>query len=237
MNYTLKYFFITIFIISFYACSDDSGTDPSDEFVGATFQLEDGMEWEYDHFQRPNQNEVFDGKLYVKCEFYGEIKNRQSFKQESKYVSIFPDLDSYSVVSTDNGEYSAYLDDGFKFHSSIQEQTRDQWFKMIDFKNESWSQFDIKADSVTPENKKYTVIYKRYGNKVEDLEVEYKEQTYNATKYKLTSLIETKIDGQREVYMNTDYYMTVIEGIGIYKTERYEDSIGPYDTEVLVDNK
>jgi len=237
MKITLHLIIIALFLLALNSCSDDSGTDPSDEFVGASFQLRDGMEWEYDHFSLSNQHEVFDGKVHVKYAFYGELKNRLSFEKEAKYVGVSPGFGGYSVVSTDNGEYNVYFDDGFNFHSSIHEQTTDQWVKLIDFKNDSWSQFDIKADSINPDNKKHIVIYKRYGSKVENLEVQYKEQTYNATKYKLTSIIDISSDDEQIVYINTDYYFTVIDGIGIYKTERFEDSVGPYDTEVLIDHK
>ncbi len=228
---------IALFLFTLNSCSDDSGTDPSDEFVGATFQLREGMEWDYNYFRLPNQNEIFDGKIYTKHKLNGELGNKQSFKREIKFVSSNSNSDAYSIVSTDDDEYSYYFDSGLGFHSIIQEQTRESWMKMIDYRNESWVQFDIQADSITPDNKEYSAIYKRYGSKVEDLEVEYKGQSYNATKYIVTFLIDVSIDGEQTLYFNTDFYMTIIEGIGIYKTERYEDSNGPYDTEVLIDHK
>lgn len=233
MNYTLKFFFITIFIISFYACSDDSGTDPSDEFVGAAFQFEDRVEFEYETYRGNN----LDGIVYELYIYNGEQFGKKSYKYYFSDEKELLGTDDFDLLSIQKDGFYVYDLDGLEDYTPFFPELENQWLKYIDFKQESWTQFDLKLDSTFEQGGRATGYFRVSGEKVSDSKVEYKGKQHNTTLYRVEIATKIKLDELEFKNRHRVMEITVIDNIGFYKTEAYNFGEESYGYRLLVDHK
>jgi len=215
---------------------DDKGTSPENNNVGASFQFDGEQTWDYEYYSFiENGDDIFKSNLYYLAESDGMLWGKESYIY---FQSLESDnrRDGPSVVmsTTEDGLFFKY-DYTYSFDGFFP-QVKDKWHKFIDYKNESWTQFDLSLDSTTENGIKISATYKLSGSKVKDLEVEYKDEIYPATEYKLELSNSLSPKGPAFNGESKIYNITIIDGIGIYKwEERYGIDIHLY--RVLIDHK
>lgn len=237
MNYTLKYFFITIFLISFYACSDDSGTDPSDEFVGATFQFQDGQILTYNSYRMENGDSLLNGTYYQKLEESDNYKGKKSFKIYTSLNEERLDSVNFTYLSTTEDGYYMYLNELYDEYEFYFDELNTRWVKYIDFKTNSWTQFDLEKDSILSNGDKFYASFKLYGEWLENLDIEYKNESHFASKYIIHYEAETIINGKNTDLESRSIEFIVIDNIGIYKTKNYNEGVELNSFRILMDNR
>jgi len=226
MKNTILLVAIALFLITLNSCTDESGTNPSDEFVGATFKIEneDVSEMElfyvnngvktraayYESFHLFNSQRVRYGKdsfRYLLADYKKEFH-----KSDRNYISV-NDQGMY-FLQTDGGQD----DNEFIKYFPILEN---YWLKHIDFKNEEWSGLDLEIDSIIDGDRRLRIGFKNYGSKIEDLKIEYNGTKYNATKYRFEFKYflfynDTTIVNNHTI---TDY--TIADQLDIYSIEGF----------------
>ncbi|MFN3195833.1 MAG: hypothetical protein ACE364_07795 [Chlorobiota bacterium] len=226
-----------LLIVTFYSCSDDSGTDPNDGFIGATFQLEDGQTWEYKRYLVEEEVDELFGMSYYKVESNGMQFGKKSFKFFASNNKEDLGEGKFGLTSTDENGYYSIINDSYSNFIEIFPELENKWIKQIDYKSENWTQFDLKLDSTLENGSKLNAIFKISGTKGNDTKVEYKNETYSATQYKseIVAIIRADDIALEDIQYNVETIL--IEGIGIFRTERNVLGSEQKAYELLVDNK
>ena len=238
MNYIFnKNLILLLLIVIFYSCSDDNVTDPNDEFIGATFQLEDGQTWEYERYLVEEEVDELFGMSYYKVESNGMQFGKKSFKYFASNNKEDLGEGKFGLTSTDENGYYSVINDSYSNFIEIFPELENQWIKQIDYKNENWTQFDLELDSTLENGSKLNAIFKISGAKLNDIKVEYKNETYSATQYKseIVAIIRTDDITFEDIQYNIE--IILIEGIGIFRTERNILNSEQKAYEVLVDHE
>lgn len=232
----IKAFTLTVFLITLNSCTDeDKVTNPSDEFVGASFQFVDGQSFYYDSYISLNNNvDTLDNYEY-KVDYKGNLDSKEYFE----YYPVLKDgpfLTVPAIVSTDDDEYSIYLNE-FCRCSTYFDGLENIWVKYIDFKKGSWAQFDLKFDSTLQNGEKLKVTYKSSGNKVKDTKINYKSEERYSTIYEFRQEYQSMIDNEIEFEYWESYEFIVIDSVGIYMNSYRYDKSNQISIEILTDHK
>jgi len=236
MKITLHLIIIVLFLLTISSCTDeDKGTNPSDEFVGASFHFEDGQSLFYDSFISLDDNVDTLYSYEYKVDYKGNLDSKEYYE----YYPVIEDGPFFTVpaiVSTDDDEYSIYFNE-FCRCSTFFDGLEDIWVKYIDFKQESWSQFDLKFDSTLQSGEKLKVTYKSSGNKVKDTTINYKSEERYSTIYKFRQEYQSMIGNEIDFEYWESYEFIVIDSVGIYMNSYRYDKSNQIETQVLTDHK
>ncbi len=229
----LKTLTLALFLLTLNSCSDDSGTDPSDEFVGATFQFEDRISLDYETYRDGEVNDsVYE--LYISNgDHYGKKSYKYYFSDEKEELGT----GDFGIVSIQEDGFFVYDIGGLEDYIPFFPEIKSQWLKYIDFKQERWTQFDLKLDSTFEQGGQADGHFKVSGEKVSDSKVEYKGKQHNTTLYRLEINAKIKIDEIEYKNIHRVLEITVIDNIGFYKTETYNFGEESYSYRILTDHK
>lgn len=209
------------------SCSDDSDKDnnitqPEEEYVGATFQFRDGQVWKYNLFSIDFRGYTkFDSEIYYLAKYNGIDNKKESYKYHNSIHPSYIDTGPYMVMSTtDDGLYVKFEDD--KVFQNIFPEVVGEWHKVVDYKNDRWTQYDLEVIEEINDTLWVVEYYNFYGKKVSDKEIEYKGETHKSTKY--VWYYEAIIDSRKpnSFYRSGKVFVTILDGIGIYEWDEKE---------------
>ncbi len=211
------------------ACKDDdSSTNPSDESL--SFPLAEGNYWMYEVYEidaneskvgeKTGTNKMIIGKAVT-------IDGRAGFGFSEESTSVDEDEEdevNFTAISSDDEGLYIYFSNLTEEEGNPLEGLTPGWTKLIDFKNQTWEALNFPIDEKT-DTTALVGFFKMIGSKVGNVEVSYKGKTYDAVKFKTTTILdlaftadEVTIDFEGE----EDSYYVLISGVGIFETKSIE---------------
>ncbi len=215
------------------SCSDDSGTDPSDELQGATFQFEDGMEWDYELYIDDEPS----GGLFATTKSNGKLLGKESYKYYVGTSKMNIPVYNFTLRSIDSSGYYQTNLTGIENHGYFFPELKNQWIKYIDFENDSWTQFDLDLDSTFKDENRYRGHFKLSGQKISNSIINYKGKQHYSTVYSVETDLKILQNGYNYKISKRKLEITVLAYIGIYKVQSFEDGVKSDSYQLLIDHK
>jgi hypothetical protein len=142
-----------------------------------------------------------------------------------------------SYEYTDSEGYYIYYEEFFQEYLGFFPELDEKWIKQIDFKNSNWKQFDFAIDSTMPNGKQFEAKFSYGGHKVNTKKVDYKGEEMDATVYRTDLDAYISKGGEIEKQDKRSFELTIIDGIGIYGLDLYENGDEKIVYQVLTDHK
>lgn len=232
-------FLIVILALIISACSDDSGTNPTDDSY--YFEFKEGNEWIYEQIITSNSGKIDTNTFEILVFEESEKKGEQSFKFIEKDIEVEINPDRFQYGRTDEDGYYNYYDE-LRDNGYPTELFTDVWIKTISFTEETWTALHYELDSTAIESgNKLKVEFDLSGERIEEFELEYKGKTHKAMRIRSTLIDKSSFIVDNEVVYESDnsreIEYTVIKSIGIYKMERKIEDLGVEIQATLTDHK
>ena len=229
MNMKISFYIISLLIILLGSCRDDSSTNLDDNSF--YYEFNEGKEWQYNHILTHRDSVNYDTLEAIIKVFEGEEKaghTAYKFFSGNPNDEITPSRIEYGRTERD-GLYYYY--DSIRFHPSLDATLfKDIWIKQISFTEESWTSQHFEIDTlIESSGEKVEIQYDKSGERIGELNVDYKGKSYKALKCLVTTKFLQKFTINNEVTQDyntitiTEYI--IIKDIGIYSVrDLTEDS-------------
>jgi|GEM_PF-971126 len=239
MKYTTQLLLLILAIALTTSCSDDT-TGPSDASL-PYFTINDGNVWYYDDVIVVNEVDSVNRKYEEYISEPTVIGGKNCFKFNVIEVGVGQDFSFHEYVRTDESGYYIFFDYLFVSEREPIDKLKNVWVKYIDFKQDNWTQLDLKFDTLYANNERQRSYINLSGSTVKSEDVEYKGMLYPTFKtiFKITIEDTLSIDNNI-IRINNEIgglEITSIQGIGIYKRRFiYNDEISD-SYQILTDHK
>lgn len=174
-----KYLALCILCLVVLSCSDDKVSNNIED-GSLYFNFKEGQVFQYDYTfyiendENPSYNEVI---YYIRKPSIINGKDCFEFIIERSPVRVDS---SYAII--DHSGFYFYYKNFNAAYSKVFSELKDKFIKLVSFNENSWTQFDLKKDTVSEIGENITYEFKVYGEKIEDLIVDYKGEQHEAIK-------------------------------------------------------
>lgn len=215
-----SFLLIAIFVLILSSCTDDSSTNPDDNSY--YYEFKEGNEWFYDQILTHRDTVRFDTINLVLKTFEGIEKAGQTaykFYLGNIEDDITPSRIEYGRTERD-GLY--YFYDSTRYHPKLDATLfTDVWVKEISFTEESWISQHFEIDTfIESSGERVEIQYDKSGERIEELNIDYKGKSYKALKCHVTIKYKQKFTVNNEVTYDYDRIniseFIIIKNIGIY---------------------
>ena len=240
MKYTTQLLLLILAIALTTSCSDDS-TGPTNNRNLPYFTLNDGNVWYYDDVIVVNEVDSVNRKYEEYISEPKVIGGKNCFKFNVIEVGVGQDFSFHEYVRTDESGYYIFFDYLFVSEREPIDKLKNVWVKYIDFKQDNWTQLDLKFDTLYANDERQRSYINLSGSTVKSEDVEYKGMIYPTFKTIFKITIEDTLSIDNDIIrINNEISgleITYIKSIGIYKRKFiYNDEISD-SYQILTDHK
>ncbi len=231
-----KYLAICIICLVAISCSDDKISNNTDD-SNLYFKLKEGQVLYYDVLEHIDSVKEYHSERIHYVRKPAIINGRNCFEY---YIESEPDKGYISYVITEGNAYYVYYENYTPIYSKYFPELKEIFAKLVSFDEDKWTQLDLKKDTVNEEGENITYEFKMYGEKIEDLMIEYKGEQHEAIKTSFLTYSTAYNTQTREVRIaahTSGYESTVLKGIGIYENRRMQNGVVSNLYHRLIDHK
>jgi hypothetical protein len=225
-----KYLALCILCLVAISCSDDIVSNNIED-GSQYFNFEEGQVFQYNYTfyiendENPYNNEVihYIGKPSI-------INGRECFEY----------FIEHSPVRVDHSGLSFYYENFNGAYAKIFPELKDKFIKIVSFNENKWTHFDLKKDTVSEIGENITYEFKVYGEKIEDLMIDYKGEQHEAIKTRLLTYgtaYNTQSKEVRYSARNSGFEFITLKDIGLYEFRNTLEGVISENYERLVDHK
>lgn len=239
MKYLTQLLLLILAITLSTSCEDDT-TAPSNASL-PYFTINDGNVWYYNSIIIRNGVDSVNRKYKESILEPSIIEGKNCFKYYITEEGEEQNNSYYTYTRTDEDGYYLFIENIYVGEREPSNQLKNVWVKYIDFKQDNWTQLDLRIDTLYANNERQRIYFNISGSTIKSEDIEYKGIVYPSFKTIFKMTIEDTLSINKEIISIyneiSGLEITTINGVGIYKRRFLYNGEISNSYKILTDHK